>query len=114
MEMNTSDFPESSIAVVADEDTTVGFKLGGIKEVHAIKNAIDAKEIINNLKDRNFSIIITTEKIGDELREFIDKITKNKTLPIIVEISDKSGPIKRTTDPLRELVKRAIGIETIK
>ncbi len=105
---------KSSISVVADIDTVTGFKLGGIDKVHSVENPEEAKKAINDLINQGTSIIITTEKIGDELREFIDRVTKNKTLPIIVEIPDKTGPIKRKTDPIRELVKRAIGIETIK
>ena len=114
--MNSDDHElrKSSIAVVGDSETVTGFRLGGIKETNIVKDSKQAKEIIKNLTDRGFSIIITTEKIGDEIRDFIDKITKNRTIPIIVEIPDKTGPITRAADPLRELVKRAIGIETIK
>jgi V/A-type H+/Na+-transporting ATPase subunit F len=112
MDMNSS--KKSSIAVVADRGTVTGFELGGIKEVHAVENGEHAKEAIKMLADQGLPIIITTEKIGDEIREFIDKITKNKTLPIIVEVPDKTGPIERAVDPIKELVKRAIGIEAIK
>ena len=114
--MNSDDpkLHKSSIAIVGDLETVTGFRLGGIKETHAIKDSEEATEVIKNLRDQGFSIIITTEKIGDEIRDFIDKITKNRTIPIIVEIPDKTGPITRAADPLRELVKRAIGIETIK
>lgn len=105
---------KSSIAIVADSETAIGFKLGGIKEVNTVKNSEEAKKIIKNLTNQGFAIIITTEKIGDEIRDFIDVLTKNRTLPIIVEVPDKTGPIKRAADPLKELVKRAIGIETIK
>jgi V/A-type H+-transporting ATPase subunit F len=114
MNPDDSPLPKSSIAIVADSDTVTGFRLGGIKEVHPVVDAEEAKEIIKNLTDQGFSIIITTEKIGDEIRDFIDIITKNRTLPIIVEIPDKTGPIKRASDPIKELVKRAIGIETVK
>jgi V/A-type H+-transporting ATPase subunit F len=112
--MNSSENTLSSIAVVADEETVTGFRLGGIKESHPVESAEETKEIIKNLMDKNISIIITTENIGDELRDFIDNIKKNRTLPIIVEIPDKNGPMERTTDPLSELVKRAIGIDAIK
>jgi len=105
---------ESSIAIVGDSETVTGFRLGGIKETNVVKDSKEAKQVIKKLIDQRFSIIITTEKIGDDMRDFINRVTKNRTLPIIVEIPDKTGPIKRTADPLRELVKRAIGIETMK
>jgi len=105
---------KSSIAIVGDSDTVIGFRLGGIKETNTVKDSEEAKKVIKDLTDQGFSIIITTEKIGDEIRDFIDKTTKTRTLPIIVEIPDKTGPIERVADPLRELVRRAIGIETVK
>ena len=114
MNPDDTELNKSSIAVVADSETVTGFRLGGIKEVHTVKDSEEAKEIIKNLTNQGVSIIITTEKIGDEIRDFIDLITKNRTLPIIVEVPDKTGPIKRAADPLKELVKRAIGIETMK
>jgi V/A-type H+-transporting ATPase subunit F len=114
MDMNSSNISGSSIAVVADRDTATGFELGGIKEAYAVEDLEEAKKFIKDLANRGVSIIITTEKIGDGIREFIDKITKNKTLPVIVEIPDKTGPIERAADPIKELVKKAIGIEAIK
>ncbi len=110
----SSNLSKSTISVVADEDTVTGFRLGGIDKVHSVSNTEEAEKAINDLINEEVSIIITTEKIGDELRGFIDRVTRNKTLPIIVEIPDKTGPIERKADPIRELVKRAIGIETIK
>lgn len=112
--MNHDPELHKSIAIVGDSDTVTGFRLGGIKETKTVKDSEEAKEVIKDLTDQGFSIIITTEKLGDEIRDFIDKISKSRTIPIIVEIPDKTGPIKRTADPLRELVKRAIGIETMK
>jgi V/A-type H+/Na+-transporting ATPase subunit F len=114
--MNPTDskLSKSSIGIVADSDTVTGFRIGGIKEGYVVGSADEAKHIIKDLIDQRFSIIITTEKIGDEIRGFIDKITKNRTLPIIVEVPDKTGPIERAADPIKELVKRAIGIEAIK
>lgn len=114
MNPDDSKLSKSSIAVVADSDTITGFRLGGIKEVYTVESSEEAPKIIKNLTLEGYSIIITTEKIGDEIRNFIDKITKNRTLPIIVEVPDKTGPIKRAADPIQELVKRAIGIETLK
>jgi len=111
--MNPTD-SKSSIVIVADPDTVTGFRIGGIKEGYVAGSADEAKNIIKDLIYQRIPIIITTEKIGDEIRDYIDKVTKNRTLPIIVEVPDKTGPIERTADPIKELVKRAIGIEAIK
>ncbi len=33
---------------------------------------------------------------------------------MIIEIPDKTGPSERATDPMRELIKRVIGVEMVK
>ena len=104
----------SKIAVMADPDTVTGFMLGGIKEGYPVKNMEEAENKIEELVNANFSIIITTEKIGDEIRNTIDKLTGEQALPMIIEIPDKTGPSERVTDPMRELIKRVIGVEMVK
>lgn len=105
---------KSSIAVIADPDTVTGFKLGGIKKGYPVKDMEEARTRLEELFKQEFSIIITTEKIGDELRETIDKLTGTSTLPMIIEVPDKTGPTERATDPIRELIKRVIGVEMVK
>lgn len=105
---------KSSIAVIADPDTVTGFKLGGVKEGYPVESMAEAEETLKKIFKLDFSIIITTEKIGDELRETIDKFTGASALPMIIEIPDKTGPSERATDPIRELIKRVIGVEMVK
>lgn len=104
----------SSIAVIADSDTVVGFRLGGIKEGYVVETTEEAEEALTKLIKENTSIIIITEKIGDELREVIEKFTKSSALPIIIEIPDKHGSAERAADPMMELIKRVIGVEMVK
>lgn len=106
---------KSSMAVVADVDTVTGFKLGGIKEGHVVETSQEAEETLESIiKEKDVSIIIITEKIGDEIRDFIDRFTKSNTLPMIIEIPDKSGPSDRAVDPMGDLIKRVIGVEMVK
>ena len=105
---------KSSIAVIADPDTVTGFKLGGIRSGYPVEDMNEAKIRLEELFKQDFSIIITTEKIGDELRETIDKLTRTSTLPMIIEVPDKTGPSERATDPIGELIKRVIGVEMVK
>ncbi|AXV37156.1 MAG: V-type ATP synthase subunit F [Methanobacteriaceae archaeon] len=104
----------SAIAILADPDTVTGFRLGGVKDAYPVANKEEAENTLKDLIKKDFSIIITTEKIGDELRETIDKFTKSSALPMIIEIPDKTGPTERATDPMGELIKRVIGVEMVK
>jgi len=105
---------KSKIAVMADDDTVTGFMLGGIKEGYPVKNMEEAEKKLEELVKKDFSVIITTEKIGLEFREKIEKLTSERALPMIIEIPDKTGSIKRESDPMRELIKRVIGVEMVK
>ena len=104
----------SKIAIIADQDTVTGFMLGGIKEGYPVDDTEQAGKILEELVGKDYSVIITTEKIGDELREEINNLTSERALPMIIEIPDKTGSIERETDPLRELIKRVIGVEMVK
>jgi V/A-type H+-transporting ATPase subunit F len=105
---------KSNIAVMADEDTVTGFRLGGITEGYPVKNMEEAEKVLEDLIKRDFSVIITTEKIGIEFRDTINRLTNERALPMVIEIPDKSGSIKRETDPMSELIKRVIGVEMVK
>jgi V/A-type H+-transporting ATPase subunit F len=105
---------KSSIAVIADPDTVTGFKLGGIRKGYPVEDMKEAETTLEEIFKQDFSIIITTEKIGDELRGTIDKLTGASALPMIIEIPDKTGPSERATDPMRELIRRVIGVEMVK
>lgn len=104
----------SQVAVMADQDTVTGFQLGGVKKGYPVQNMKEAEKTIKELVKKDFSIIIITEKIADGIRETIDNFTKASTLPMIIEIPDKTGSIKRESDPMSELIKRVIGVEMVK
>lgn len=105
---------KNNIAIMADPDTVTGFMLGGIKDGFPVHNKEESKATLKQLVDDEYAIIITTEKIGDELREDITKYSETKALPMIIEVPDKSGSHKRETDPMNDLIKRVIGVEMVK
>jgi V/A-type H+/Na+-transporting ATPase subunit F len=105
---------KSNIAVMADDDTVTGFMLGGVKEGYPVKDMEEAGNTLDELVKKDFSIIITTEKIGEKFRDKIEKLASERALPMIIEIPDKTGSIKRESDPMRELIKRVIGVEMVK
>jgi len=102
------------ITVIADPDTATGFRLAGISQTWDVINPEDALSIFRELSsNEDCGIIITTERIADEIRDNIDEINEKKKgiTPIIVEVPDKKGSVVREIDPLRELIKKAIGVE---
>lgn len=105
---------KSNIAVMADSDIVTGFMLGGIKDGFPVGDMVEAESTLEDLVKKEYSVIITTEKIGDSLRKQINKLTNESALPMIIEIPDKTGSIRRESDPMSELIKRVIGVEMVK
>ena len=105
---------ESSVAVIGDIDTVTGFKLGGVKKSYEVKTDEDAKNALDELIDNEISVIIITEKIADNIREYIDKKIGSDTLPMVIEIPDKSGSSDKGSDSMGALIKRVIGVEMVK
>ncbi|MCS4542088.1 MAG: V-type ATP synthase subunit F [Euryarchaeota archaeon] len=106
----------AKVAVIGDQDTIVGFRLAGIKETYEVGSAEEAAKNLKSLFQRkDINIIVITERIAEQLRKMIDdfEAKKEEVVPIIVEIPDKKGPMRREVTPLQKLVKRAIGIEII-
>jgi V/A-type H+-transporting ATPase subunit F len=102
---------EMKIAVVADQDTAIGFKLAGVGLVYPVKSVEDARELLERLSKRDdVGTIIITERIADNLRDVIKELYKKPSL-IVVEIPDKHGPIEREVDPIRELIRTTLGVE---
>ncbi len=100
------------ISVVGDEDTTVGFRLAGVKDAHFARDSKEAGELLKKLaKEEGMGMIIVTERYADELREEIRALREGKIMPVFVEIPDKKGPMAKRVDPIKELVRRAVGVE---
>ncbi len=100
------------IVAVADEDTVTGLKLAGIDEGY-VSTDDDARSIFLSLSERkDIGLIITTERIAGSasVRSIITQITE-KEFPIVVELQDKHGPMTREIDPIKALVKRAVGVD---
>ncbi|MCS3901168.1 V-type ATP synthase subunit F [Methanococcus voltae] len=95
------------IGVVGDSDMITGFRLAGLTEVFEASNADEALEAITKLEENNeIGLIITTERIGESIRDSLSRMKKT-----IVEVPDKKGPIVRENDPVKVLVRNAVGVE---
>lgn len=100
------------IGVVGDSATATGFRLAGVKDAYEVAKAGEAVNVLKKLvSDANMGLIIISEGIADEIREDIKKLTGGKATPLIVEIPSKKGPIEKKVDPIKEMIRKAVGIE---
>ena len=93
------------IAVLGDEDTVTGFQFAGIKKSLLLEKA-DKRSLAELAEDSG--VLIVTEKAMEKFKEQLETLGK-QDFPIIVEIPDKYGTIRR--DKFKQLVKKAIGVE---
>jgi len=102
----------TKIAIVADIDTVTCFKLAGVKHGYSVKNATEAERLILDIAQKpSFAVIVTTERIADEIPFTIERITREREYPLIIAVPDKRGAITRKVEPIAQLIKRTIGVE---
>jgi V/A-type H+-transporting ATPase subunit F len=100
------------ISVVGDFDTITGFRLAGIKDAYEVEEPAEAVETLKKLvKDEEIGLVIITERLADEIRKETEAIFEGRITPLMVEIPDKGGPIEKKVDPIKELIRRAVGVE---
>ena len=107
------------IAVIGDEDTIIGFGLTGIKYLSTVMKSTDEKEIKEMVKEfilnPEIGFIIISQTISERIREDFERIKLDKPLyPIFIELPDKRGELSDRIDPIRALIRRAIGMDVVK
>ena len=100
------------ISVIGDVDTISGFRLAGVKNSYAVKDAREAEKILLDLsRNPEIVMVVLTERLANELPQVIQKITKASEYPLILTIPDKKGSVEKGVDPMVQLIKRTIGVE---
>lgn len=97
------------IAVLGDSDTVLGFRLAGVHEAYIFEETpIDIERLRNKLRELiergDVGVILITERLAEKVE------IPDVKLPIILQVPDKSGS-KLGEKALREIVRRAIGVE---
>ena len=91
------------IAVIGDNDFTLGFKLAGIKKSFDVKKT-QIKEVI---ADKSIGILILNDVDVRALPPHIQDSVRNSVSPVAVVISEDGG----AEENLRKLIKKSIGID---
>ena len=100
------------IVTIADSDTVVGLRFAGVRDSYPVETLEEAREALHKaFQDESVGLIILTEKLGDQMRGMSTDYTSQHTFPVVVEIPDKHGTEKGRRDPLKDIIRRAGGIE---
>ena len=103
------------IVVVGSSDFIIGFQLAGIKDVYEAQDEWKTKSILEEIKDmKDVAIVIIPKRFSYRIRDFINDWKREKDIyPVILELPDVHE-VERYEDYMREIVKRALGIDILK
>ena len=99
------------IGVMADKETSIYFKLGGVKNSWVVKSEEEAVKTFEEIKSKQLvSLIIVTEPVFNWIKDKIGRGKKEVELPLVVSIPTRKGG-KPQVDLLADLIKRTVGVE---
>ena len=99
------------IGVMADKETAIYFKLGGVKNSWVVKSEDDAVKTFEDIKNKQtVSLVIVTDTVFNWVKDKIGQGKKEIELPLVVSIPTRRGG-KAQVDLLAELIKRTVGVE---
>ncbi|VDM91991.1 unnamed protein product [Onchocerca ochengi] len=105
------------IAIIGDEDTVVGFLLGGIGELNQARRPnyliVDKSTAVNVIEETfkdfcsrdDIAIILINQHIAEQIRFAIDEYTAS--IPAVLEIPSKEAPYDPNKD---SIMTRARGL----
>jgi len=100
------------IGVMADRETSIYFKLGGVKNTWVVKSQEEAVKTFDEIKAKQLvSLVIATEPVFDWIKDRLGKSKKEIELPLVVSIPTRKGGGKAQVDLLADLIKRTVGVE---
>jgi V/A-type H+-transporting ATPase subunit F len=99
------------IGVIADKETAIYFKLGGVKNSWVVKSEDEAVKTFEDIKNKQtVSLVIVTDIVFDWIKDKVGQGKKEIELPLVVSIPTRRGG-KSQVDLLADLIKRTVGVE---
>src|SRR5436309_6912 len=96
---------------MADKETAIYFKLGGVKNRWVVKSEDEAVKTFEDIKNKQtVSLVIVTDTVFDWIKDKLGQGKKEIELPLVVSIPTRRGG-KSQVDLLAELIKRTVGVE---
>src|SRR5205823_734247 len=80
------------IGVMADKETSIYFKLGGVKNTWVVKSQEEAVKTFDEIKAKQLvSLVIATEPVFEWIKDRLGKSKKEIELPLVVSIPTRKG-----------------------
>ncbi|NWF96426.1 MAG: V-type ATP synthase subunit F [Candidatus Thorarchaeota archaeon] len=99
------------IAVIGDRDTVTGFRMVGVRDVSTPSSPEETRRaLLSFFRDPNMGLIIITERLAETVNDTILELAQSP-VPVILLVPDRRGSTGTHEAVLRELIRRAVGIE---
>lgn len=99
------------ISVIGDRDTVTGFRLVGVRECATPQTPEETRDVLMKyFRDPTMGLIMITEPLAAEVEDTIVELSQ-APVPVILLIPDRDGSTGAYETVLRELIRRAVGIE---
>ncbi|MHA2027214.1 MAG: V-type ATP synthase subunit F [Candidatus Thorarchaeota archaeon] len=99
------------IAVIGDRDTVTGFRLVGVSECTVPDSPEETrKSLYHYFRDPTMGLVMITEPLAAEVEDTIVELSQSP-VPVILLIPDRDGTTGAYEAVLKELIRRAVGIE---
>lgn len=99
-----TEYEKKNIAVIGEQEFTLGFEIAGIQKSHNPENYRDKIEEL--LKKEDLGIIIAKQSDIEELPKRVQKEVDQNVDPVVVPLSEKQENLQ-----LKEKIKKAIGAD---
>lgn len=91
-------------------DTATGMRLSGVESIVVHEKEELEAALANVLKDKSVGILFVTELLSNRFPEVIGKVKMAYKEPLILEIPDRHGSMKRA-DFITSYINEAIGVK---
>ncbi|MHA2086213.1 MAG: V-type ATP synthase subunit F [Candidatus Thorarchaeota archaeon] len=99
------------IAVIGDQDTVTGFRMVGVNYCSIPKNPAETRRrLIEFFRDPATGLIMITEPLAETVEDTILELSE-APVPVILLIPDRHGSTGAYETLLKELIRRAVGVE---
>ncbi|MFX1483268.1 MAG: V-type ATP synthase subunit F [Promethearchaeota archaeon] len=103
--------PSDKIAIIGDRDTVTGFRLVGVGDSTIPTSPEETRSALYQyFRDPSMGLVMITEPLAAEAEDTIVELSQSP-VPVILLIPDRNGTTGAYETVLKELIRRAVGIE---
>jgi len=88
------------------------FRLVGIRDSFAIDEPEQGRELLARLaRDERYALVMVTYSLAATMEGLLASIMERQERPLIAVIPSREKPISERIAPIRELIRRVVGVE---